>query len=358
MLLNKCEFGSSGVVWLTKTLQDADTKKVLYHIPLSTGLVHDYATEVRTFVSKNIAGLDGIILDCAGEAPEVARFQELIDILVAAGYTKNQILCIDSSIDFCNEFSNVILPDWIDKCKHMSNMQQFEPIDNRTILFLVLARLPKIHRVGLVVKFLEHNLEDLSLISCGSATVEEGSNDSILFDNIVPAQYRSKFPMVLDDKRVDRQTGSLMVDDRFKKCLINVVIESGFENAYYGGIGPQSLSWDRLFYTEKTDKCFYMGQLPIFLAKMGYVETLRNIYCFDVFDDIIDHSYDNIVDPIARIDAVAQECLRLSTIGVEALTSTSNLLERFEYNKKQVGIVKDRILADSLIIFTNWLNGL
>lgn len=358
MLLNKCEFGVSGVLWLTHTLQDIDTKKILYHLPLTTGLIHDYVDEVNAFVSKNITGIDGIILDCTGEAPEVARLQELIDILLAAGYTRSQILCIDSSIDFRSEFNNLILPNWIGSCKDLSNMQHIESVTDRTTLFLVLARLPKIHRVALIVKLLEHGLDECSMISCGSATVEEGLNDEVLFDRIVPRQHRYKFPILLDESRIDRHTGSSMVDDRFKKCLINVVIESGFENSHYGATGPHSHSWNRLFYTEKTDKCFYMGQLPVFLAKKGYVEMLRDVYCFDVFDDLIDHSYDNIIDPMERIDAVAQECLRLSLIGIEALASTPNLIERLEYNKKQVSIVKDRILADSLIVFTNWLKGL
>lgn len=358
MLLNKCSLDyCSGVSWLTTTLDSIELEKTLYHLPLSTGLTNDYVIEVNAFVNKKITGLDGIILDCTGEAPEVARFQELIDILLTAGYTRNQILCIDSSIDFCKEFSNVILPNWIGSLQYVSNLQQIEPLSSRNTLFLLLARLPKLHRVRLVVKFLENELDKFSIISCGSSLAEEGERND-LFDSLVPAQFRNRFPMVLDDSRVDRHTGSTTVEERFKKCLINVVVESCFENCLYGTNGPDSHSWDRLFYTEKTDKCFYMGQIPVFLAKKGYATMLRDVYGFDIFDDIVDHSYDNIVDPMARIDAVAQECTRLSAIGMNTIQSTPGLIERFEYNKNQISVVRSRLFADSVIIFNDWIRGL
>ena len=95
MLLNKCRLDyCSGVSWLTTTLDSIELEKTLYHLPLSTRLTNDYVIEVNAFVNKKITGLDGIILDCTDEAPEVARFQELIDILLIAGYARNQILCM------------------------------------------------------------------------------------------------------------------------------------------------------------------------------------------------------------------------------------------------------------------------
>jgi hypothetical protein len=357
MLLNKCEYGTSSVNWLMSMLERVNIEKKLYHIPLSNGLVLDYVKEVKLFVKKDIKDIDGIILDCTGEAPETARFTELIEILIAAGYSKNQILCIDSSIKFCPEFNNIIAPNWIASCHHFSNMQSFSPIQARDTLFLVLARLPKSHRVNLVVKFLEQGLDKFSTISCGSGV--EHAHDKRVFDNIVPENFRNRFPMLIDNTIVDRHTGSQSVDDQFKRCLINVVIESCFENEHYGAKGPVGThSWNRLFYTEKTDKCFYMGQLPIFLAKQGYVKILKDVYCFDMFDDIIDHSYDGIVDPMARIDAVANECVRLSKLGLENLINYPGLENRFKYNKEQAMIVKNRLLADSELLFNNWIKGL
>jgi len=49
-----------------------------------------------------------------------------------------------------------------------------------------------------------------------------------------------------------------------------------------------------IFLTEKSFKVFAWHQLPIFVATPGHIDTVRRLG-FDVFDDIIDHSYDNSV---------------------------------------------------------------
>jgi hypothetical protein len=48
---------------------------------------------------------------------------------------------------------------------------------------------------------------------------------------------------------------------------------------------------DHIFLTEKTFKVFAWHQLPIFVATPGHVAVVRSLG-FDLFDDIIDHSYD------------------------------------------------------------------
>jgi len=44
-------------------------------------------------------------------------------------------------------------------------------------------------------------------------------------------------------------------------------------------------------------------QIPIFWAVPGTVQLLRDMG-FDVYDDIIDHSYDTIQDPNVRLNTV------------------------------------------------------
>jgi RNA-binding protein YlmH len=40
---------------------------------------------------------------------------------------------------------------------------------------------------------------------------------------------------------------------------------------------------------------------------------------FDVFDDIVDHSYDNIVDQSQRLDAVIEQLHKLSRLDLGSL---------------------------------------
>ena len=51
---------------------------------------------------------------------------------------------------------------------------------------------------------------------------------------------------------------------------------------------------------EKYLNSIYAYNFPIFIAVPGTVSYLRNIG-FDVFDDIVDHSYDKIQDPVLRL---------------------------------------------------------
>lgn len=67
------------------------------------------------------------------------------------------------------------------------------------------------------------------------------------------------------------------------KSLINIVHETN-DNQH-----------DRILLTEKTFKAFAWHQLPIFVATPGHVNMVRELG-FDMFDDIIDHSYDNCTD--------------------------------------------------------------
>lgn len=67
------------------------------------------------------------------------------------------------------------------------------------------------------------------------------------------------------------------------KSLVNVVHETN-DNQH-----------DRILLTEKTFKAFAWHQLPIFVATLGHVSMVRELG-FDLFDDIIDHSYDSCTD--------------------------------------------------------------
>jgi hypothetical protein len=83
-----------------------------------------------------------------------------------------------------------------------------------------------------------------------------------------------------------------------------------------------------MFITEKTLKPYAMHQLPVFNTVKGHVKNLRDMG-IDVFDDVVDHSYDNIDHPIERVQAVGAEIERLCNLGVDYFKQL-NLDARFE----------------------------
>jgi hypothetical protein len=77
-----------------------------------------------------------------------------------------------------------------------------------------------------------------------------------------------------------------------------------------------------------------MSQMPLFIAAPGYVNQLR-ILGFDLFDDIIDHSYDREDNIFKRCDMVFDELKRLTELhtleGWNALIN-NQLTHRFHRN--------------------------
>ena len=89
--------------------------------------------------------------------------------------------------------------------------------------------------------------------------------------------------------------------------------------------------WNRLFVTEKTTKAIAMRQIPIFNTVQYHVRLMRAMG-LDLFDDIVDHSYDEIEDPVERIQAIATEVERLYNRGHEYFKTIPNIQERLEHN--------------------------
>jgi hypothetical protein len=354
MIINKNQYKDycSSTMKLNQVISDFDDKRV-YHIALTTGIVDNYEKEVVKVMSEiSDQQIDGIIIDCVAEAPEHHIIESLVKIVCSYGFDKKQILYIDSGLDYFEFCTHAISANWIDSY-NLSDLRETNMLSNRNKLFLILARLPKYQRLKFVVNMLENQIDNISVITCGSG--DEVSSETWDKTQLIPHYLKSRFPLKLDSDAVSRHDGSTNIDERFKKCLINVVLESCYENDKIIKLNPQSHCWDRLFYTEKTDKCFYMEQVPLFLAKTGYVGFLRKLG-FDLFDDIVDHSYDDVKDPYMRIEALANECIRLSKVGLDKLLATHNLDSRLSYNKKLPKVIRNKYDDEFIVIIKNWIN--
>lgn len=84
--------------------------------------------------------------------------------------------------------------------------------------------------------------------------------------------------------------------------------------------------------SEKTFKPIIAGQLFVLIASPGAVQFLRDIG-IDTFDDIIDHSYDNIIDTRQRIISALDQIDRLVQMDLESLYNQikPRLIKNSEY---------------------------
>ena len=89
-------------------------------------------------------------------------------------------------------------------------------------------------------------------------------------------------------------------DDAYTNSYINFVTETSVEGEYW-------------FLSEKVWKPIMAGQLFLLLAQPGSIQHLRDVG-IDVFDDLIDHSYDLEPRWQVRLDMIHKEIDRLVTL--------------------------------------------
>ena len=137
-----------------------------------------------------------------------------------------------------------------------------------------------------------------------------------------------------------------LASDLFRTCLFNIVIETSSQ------IDPNS--WSSVFITEKTFKSFDLYQIPVWFAVPGTVAQVRQLG-FDLFDDIIDHSYDTETDTVARKNLIINQielldsnyrlddCQQLRATLWPRLQANYNRLDQLsqEYNQTH-----DRLVAE------------
>ena len=69
---------------------------------------------------------------------------------------------------------------------------------------------------------------------------------------------------------------------------------------------------------------------------MGHVEKVKEIYGYDTFDDLIDHSYDNEIDNRKRLIMIIDEIKRLNNKKDFIIDFFKNNQDRFLKNRDMV----------------------
>lgn len=139
---------------------------------------------------------------------------------------------------------------------------------------------------------------------------------------------KCNMPILLDGVHAQGNDYHLLNDPRVFGSLINVVAETSDQLN-----GDGTFGYDTLFVTEKTFKAFAWHQIPVWIAVPGLVSCIR-LMGFDVFDDLVDHRYDQIQDYRQRLSAALAALdnliARVNQYGIQELHQT--LLPRFKQN--------------------------
>jgi hypothetical protein len=188
-----------------------------------------------------------------------------------------------------------------------SSLKQHALIQDTDCDFLCLMRRPSHTRATLASRLLKE---------VSSLRISFGSMCQLPGELVDYQHYFSdhSLPLLLDGITVrDHRNLEYQVDSAlFRKCAVNIIVESSSQT--------DTNSWHSIFVTEKTFKAFAMLQLPIWWAVPGVVDCVRTMG-FDVFDDIIDHSYDQEHNEDQRLEMLIKQIKQLESKNLAQLRS-------------------------------------
>lgn len=240
-------------------------------------------------------------------------FDRLIPRLQSAGVSSDHIIIrsaclwdpdspvrhIHTIVDECSDFVTIL--------------KDFQPsVLTPQHHFVCLNNSHRWQRFGLVQEILNRGLQSQGRISYLKAPP-------------VPAW---GFPIVLENMELTWIEQRDIKMPALADALYNVICETAYEPQP----GAPLITHHRPGMTEKSYKCFALFQVPIWLAPYRAVACYRELG-FDVFDDVVDHSYDLELDPAKRIGMVADQVELLCEQSTDQLVQLKYELQpRFEHN--------------------------
>lgn len=117
----------------------------------------------------------------------------------------------------------------------------------------------------------------------------------------------------------------------YSHSYVNIVTETNY------------VSNDVIHITEKSLIPCYYSQIPLILGNYEHNKFLKERYDLDLFEDIVDYSYDNVMVPRDRLFMFVDEVKRINSNKEFIIEFYKNNQERFEENKKKIiNILEDK----------------
>lgn len=205
--------------------------------------------------------------------------------------------------------------------------------NNITHHYVMLARVPRRHRIIAACQLIDRRLESHGRMSCGSGGYQGYTHGPDEF-NLVPSRLRHRFPLYIDGPVAHDDLAihtNSVLDAAVTGAFAQLVCESNWEDP-----DPViSNRWKIMQLTEKSSKPLLLGQVFVLNSAFGTVAALRDLG-FDCFDDIIDHGYDQEPDPLCRVDLAIDQIDGLCQTSIDHwLSWRSANLGRLQANRQK-----------------------
>ena len=226
--------------------------------------------------------------------------------------------------DVLKDYQLVSFPSFLARENTEFVQQQIQPDwSNKTTTFNFMINKPRPHRFLLLEMLEEFGLTDY----CHSLAWQSNS-----VNNITVTDYRFG-PEVVMERGV--RNGSFCNAQTYQGLLQTTVFEPTCvslitEPAYYER---------ETIITEKTLMAMYAGTIPVWVGGWRIPDYLKQAG-FDVFDDVVDHSYQNLKDPVDRCR--------------QAIELNLDLLRYFDITKRINWACQDRLKRNVELLESNY----
>jgi|APSaa5957512493_1039668.scaffolds.fasta_scaffold23003_3 hypothetical protein len=236
------------------------------------------------------------IFNCLNEGIGPLDIQLAINSIKKEGVSLNIRVIFNAIIDIdALPYKALCYPE--NMAKHFNFLRHISKLDvdwkNIKIryYFISLIRRASVGRVKFAKMLLDTVKREQCIMSCGS-----GLDSYSLTQELINMFKPHRLPLLVDGPiSISAKNQHHHTNPDFFDCLFNLVVETSSQT--------DSDSWTEIFITEKTFKAIAYRQIPVWFAVPGTVEEVRRLG-FDTFDDIIDHSYDNITSSEVRMSKI------------------------------------------------------
>lgn len=329
----------------------------LYHMPLEIWAKNKVGFYFYRIHCRNMSAIDYveqhiiqlakknenfyIFLDDTVEGYAYLNFKHVFEF-VNKNNLKNKVIYASGHLKAKDEYHTWLEKKGLDSVFHVCSFNtwfwkiRFWTIEcdikstiKKEVYYSCLNNRPREHRL-ITVTYLDYlNILEKGIVSANDKDYE--GNSSWTFEEILTTRLKDishKYNVVLKNQIPKiKEKLPLIVDvhDLGNKCLPHDLSPSVYNKALINLVTETFYfsTWNinsEFFITEKTWKAFTANQIPIIIGPKGIVKYLRELG-FDMFDDIIDNSYDDEPDSTRLFSSVKSLKKVILTHDVKALSA-------------------------------------
>ena len=223
--------------------------------------------------------------------------------------------------------------------------------------FMTFNKEDKTHRYGLLILLKKYNLleqTNWSFLPTNKGLINTDRLKKIMNEDLVTTlsneiEYFKNLEYKFSDYEPEIEFNRGVVIEltmnenikNYENSYVNLTTESVFDE---GG--------ELIHITEKSYKPFYYYQFPLIMASKNHIKKMKELYDLDFFEDMIDYSYDNVINNEERFKLYFKEILRINENKQMFIEFYNNNQHRFEQNKQKVIKIMD-LLFNDYQYFTN-----